>query len=179
MGIRVSLTAGLGLAVAVVAAAAAEPTVITLSCDGTITDKTTTPLQPKPIERMDVVVDLDEQTVSFHAYIAPINDVDAASISFGGEQIDLVAQLALEAKVITTDIRGVLDRVTGHLLATTTLYPTKQPYDPNTIVVSDEYDVDCKAWPIKANHWHQTARPTRPAGDSLPAGSGACFEVAP
>ena len=68
--------------------------------------------------------------MSFQAYIAPINDVDAASISFGGEQIDLVPQLALEAKVITTDIRGVLDRVTGHLLATTTLYPTKQPYDP-------------------------------------------------
>ena len=83
--------------------------------------------------------------MSFQAYIAPINDVDAASISFGGEQIDLVAQLALEAKVITTDVRGVLDRVTGHMRATTTLYPTKQPYDPNTIVVSDEYDVVCKA----------------------------------
>ena len=113
MGVRVSLIAVcLGFAVAAVTTAAAEPTVITLSCDGTITDKTTIPLQLKPIERMDVVVDLDEQTVSFQAYIAPINDVDPASISFGGEQIDLV--LAPEAKVITTNIRGMFDRVTGH-----------------------------------------------------------------
>ena len=52
---------------------------------------------------------------------------------------------SLHWKVITTDVRGVLDRVTGHMRATTTLYPTKQPYDPNTIVVSDEYDVVCKA----------------------------------
>src|SRR5262249_32893467 len=120
-----------------------EPTVITLSCDGTITDKTTIPLQLKPIERMDVVVDLDEQTVSFQAYIAPINDVDPASISFGGEQIALV--LAPEATVITTNIRAVLDGVTGHMLATTTLYPTKQPYDLNTVIVSDDFDVVCKA----------------------------------
>jgi hypothetical protein len=43
MGVRVSLTVVcLGLAVAVVAAAAAEPKVITLSCDGTVTDETST-----------------------------------------------------------------------------------------------------------------------------------------
>jgi len=129
-------------------ALAAEPRVITLSCNGTITDKTTnTPLpadhQPKPVE-MGVVVNLDEQTVSFEGYVVPINSVDAAIITFGGEQVGPIAQLA-RSQGYRQVIRGSLDRVTGHMDANTNQYPTKQPYDPNTIVVSDQFDVVCKA----------------------------------
>ena len=48
--------------------ARAEPKVITLSCDGTVTDTTTTSLsidrQPQPIEKMGVVANLNERTVT-------------------------------------------------------------------------------------------------------------------
>jgi hypothetical protein len=131
-------------------ASAENVRVITLSCDGTITDKTNRPAplvdhQPKPVEKMGVVVNLDEQTVSFQGYIARIIIADAANVNFGGEQVDgPLAQLD-RSTGHRQNITGVLDRVTGHMLATTTLNPTKQPYDPNAVVVSDEYDVVCKA----------------------------------
>lgn len=48
--------------------AGAEPKVITLSCDGTVTDTTTTSLsidrQPQPIEKKGVVANLNERTVT-------------------------------------------------------------------------------------------------------------------
>jgi hypothetical protein len=48
--------------------ARAEPTVIMLSCDGPVTDTTTTSLsidrQPPPIENMGVVANLNEPTVT-------------------------------------------------------------------------------------------------------------------
>ena len=48
--------------------ARAEPKVITLSCDRTVTDTTTTSLsidrQPQPIEKMGVVANLNERTVT-------------------------------------------------------------------------------------------------------------------
>src|SRR5215469_13731457 len=65
------------------AAADNEPKVVTLSCDGTLTDTTRTPFpldhQPKPIEQMGVVANLNMRTVSFMGYVAPIINVDAAS----------------------------------------------------------------------------------------------------
>jgi hypothetical protein len=36
---------------------------------------------------MGVVVNFDERTVSFLGYVARINEVDAANVSFGGKQI--------------------------------------------------------------------------------------------
>ena len=48
--------------------ARAEPKVITLSCDGPVTDTTTTSLsidrQPQPIEKTSVVANLNERTVT-------------------------------------------------------------------------------------------------------------------
>ena len=54
-------------------ARAADPAVITLSCNGKITDS-----EPKPVEKMGVVANLKERTVSFMGFIAPISTVDAA-----------------------------------------------------------------------------------------------------
>ncbi len=60
-------------------ARAAEPKVITLSCDGTITDTSSRPLdpQPKPIEKMGVVPNLTEGTVSFMGWTATPKELTA------------------------------------------------------------------------------------------------------
>jgi hypothetical protein len=113
------------------------PNVITLSCEGTLTPTygANEPEAPQPLQKTGVVVNLGEQTVFFLGYVAPIYDVDEASINFGGRQVvDYGFSIA---------IRGNIDRLTGRMDATTALSdPTKQP-DPNTATV--HYDVICKA----------------------------------
>ncbi|MGC2075440.1 MAG: hypothetical protein WA728_05285 [Xanthobacteraceae bacterium] len=118
-------------------AAENEPKVITLSCDGTLTPTygANKPEVPQPLQKASVIVNLDEQTVFFFGYVIPIDDVDEASINFGGRQIvDYGFSVA---------IRGSIDRVTGRMDATTVLSdPTKQP-DPNAATI--HYDVICEA----------------------------------
>jgi hypothetical protein len=118
-------------------AAENEPRLITLSCDGTLTPTygANDPEAPQPLQRSSVIVNLDEQTVFFLGYVAPIHDVDEASINFGGKQIvDYGFSVA---------IMGNIDRVTGRMDTTTVLSdPTEQP-DPNSAMV--HYDVICKA----------------------------------
>jgi len=113
-----------------------EPKVITLSCDGTLTPPygANKPEVPQPLQKAGVIVNLDEQTVFFFGYVIPIDDVDEASINFGGRQIvDYGFSVA---------IRGNIDRVSGRMDATTVLSdPTKQP-DPNTATI--HYDMICK-----------------------------------
>jgi hypothetical protein len=46
---------------------------------------------------MGLVVNLDERTVSFMGWVAPINLLDAASIQFGGGEIGPGAQIAAKA----------------------------------------------------------------------------------
>jgi hypothetical protein len=115
----------------------AAENVITLSCDGTLTPTygANKPADPQPLQKTGVVVNLDEQTVFFLGYVVPIDEVDEASINFGGRQIvDYRFSIA---------ISGNIDRVTGRMDATTVLSdPTKQP-DPNTATI--HYDVTCKA----------------------------------
>jgi hypothetical protein len=118
-------------------AAENEPKVITLSCDGTLTPTygANKPEVPQPLQRASVIVNFDEQTVFFFGYVIPIDDVDEASINFGGRQIvDYGFSVA---------IRGNIDRVSGRMDATTVLSdPTKLP-DPNTATI--HYDMICKA----------------------------------
>jgi hypothetical protein len=114
-----------------------ELKVITLSCEGTLTPTygANKSEAPQPLQKTGVVVNLDEQTVFFLGYVAPIYDIDEATINFGGRQVvDYGFSLV---------IRGNIDRVTGRMDATTALSdPTKQP-DPNAATV--HYDVVCKA----------------------------------
>jgi hypothetical protein len=131
-----------------VQAAENEPKVVTLSCAGTLTDTTSTsqiPIdhQPKPIERMGVVANLNERTVSFMGFVAPISTDNAASINFNGED-EPSAQTARKAGY-TVRIDGYLDRVTGHMIADIMTYETKRLSDPNAIIDKDSYDVLCKA----------------------------------
>jgi hypothetical protein len=118
-------------------AAENEGKVITLSCAGTLTPTygANKPEAPQPLQKTALVVNLDEQTVFFLGYVVPIDEVDEASINFGGMQIvDYGFSIA---------VRGNIDRVTGRMDATTVLFdPTKQP-DPNTATI--HYDVVCRA----------------------------------
>jgi hypothetical protein len=84
---------------------AEEPTVITLSCDGT------TKVYVKreesninPVTKMGVVVNLAERTVSFDGRVAHIDHVDAAVIYFGGDSVK--------------DTTGYIDGKTGAMMAT-------------------------------------------------------------
>jgi hypothetical protein len=86
-------------------AQAEEPTVITLSCDGT------TKVYVKreegninPVTKMGVVVNLAERTVSFDGHVAHIDHVDAAVIYFGGDSVK--------------DATGYIDGKTGSMMAT-------------------------------------------------------------
>jgi hypothetical protein len=127
-------------------ARAADPTVITLSCNGKIIDTgSAVDHDPKPIEKMGVVANLRERTVSFMGFIASIGTVDAAAINFNGEQLGPAGQIAGKAG-LTIRIDGILDRVTGHMVADVWTYK-KGADDPASLLsdVTDHYDVLCKA----------------------------------
>jgi hypothetical protein len=111
-------------------AQAAEPTLITLSCDGTLTGRIGAKT-PEPVQQMGVIVDLDKRTVSWLGYVAGVGNVDTANINFGGRQ---------SVGYYNIFIRGNINRVTGHMDAVTiTSDPTKKPYDPNSSIF--HYDV--------------------------------------
>ena len=112
-------------------AQAAETKEITMSCDGTVTDPLLTNDKPKPVEKIGVVVNLDERTVSFMGYVARINAIDAANISFGGKQPEP------NSDFIAT-ISGDIDRVTGSVEATI------KPTDPSLSYFRTHYSLLCR-----------------------------------
>src|SRR5215472_8768258 len=77
-----------------------EPKEFTLSCDGTLTrtSDANKPMHMEVLQKISVVVNLNDQTVFFLGYVIPISDVDQVSIDFGGRQIvDYVASRNLES----------------------------------------------------------------------------------
>jgi hypothetical protein len=116
-------------------AAENEGTVITLSCEGTLTRTyaANKPSDPEPLQTARVVVNLDDQTIFFLGYVVPIESVDEASINFGARQIVDYG--------FSIGIRGHIDRASGRMDVTTmTLDPTK-PNDPD--IATLRYDVVC------------------------------------
>ena len=95
--IKITALALLPLALGNSHARAADPTVITLSCDGTVTDTSSTPIpvdrKPKLVEKMGVVANLNERTVYFIGFITPISTADAAAINFNGNTIGPAAEV--------------------------------------------------------------------------------------
>ena len=96
-------------------AQAVEPTVITLSCDGTVRDSRASVGKGKPIKNMGLVANLAERTASFSSYVIHIDNVTAANISFSG---DTTTQFGVATGIKIT-IVGDIDRVTGAMTATT------------------------------------------------------------
>ena len=85
-------------------AQAEEPTVITLSCDGTTKAYVKSEESINPVTKMGVVVNLAERAVSFDGHVARIDHVDAAVIYFGGDSVK--------------DTTGYIDGKTGTMMAT-------------------------------------------------------------
>jgi hypothetical protein len=95
----------------------AEPTSITLSCEGTIKDAGAINEKPQVIGYMGLVVDLTARSVAgFGGIVAHIDRADAAGISFSGHGVD-------------TTVAGEIDRVTGAVFATTTTTALIWSYD--------------------------------------------------
>jgi copper chaperone CopZ len=101
-----NITTILFLSLVIVAhAQASEPTVITLSCDGTVKTSVGNIEGPrKAINKLDTVVDLAEQTVSFAGFVAQIETIDGAVVFFGS---------GIDPAI------GNIDQVTGVMSATT------------------------------------------------------------
>jgi hypothetical protein len=112
------------------AAAENDPKIVTLSCDGIVKLES----KPEPTEKMGVVVNLEEKTVSFEGWVARIGYVDAALIQFGGKQ------LGQQIKGADITINGEIDRVTGRMTASTTI-----SYSPTTPDTNGTFDMNCKA----------------------------------
>jgi hypothetical protein len=103
-------------------AQAAEPTVITLSCDGTVrTDVGKDKGQREAISKVGVVVNLAERTVSFTGYVGQIDNADAAVIEFSGNKN--------KTQGVNSDTGGFIDRVTGAMNATTSVGWLRMEYD--------------------------------------------------
>ena len=116
---------GTMIAAADVDAQPSEPTSITLSCDGQVTD-----LQhgtnPEPIRGWGIVVNLQARTVSGgFGIVARTDTVDDAGISFSGN-----GELGPRVRI---NVYGYIDRVTGAVEATT--------MTDNTI---NKYELHCK-----------------------------------
>jgi hypothetical protein len=104
--VRTNITTILFLSlVIVVHARASEPTVVTLSCDGAVKTSVGNNEEPrKAINKLDVVVDLANQTVSFADFVAQIENIDGAAVFFGSGMDPAI---------------GNIDQVTGVMSATT------------------------------------------------------------
>jgi hypothetical protein len=90
----------------------AEATILTLPCDGTMTNLTwTSNHKPEPVTNMGLVVNLSEGTVTGFAFPARIYKTDATRVEFKGESGNW-------------SVWGTIDRITSTVKATTTvLYP--------------------------------------------------------
>jgi hypothetical protein len=110
-------------------AQAAETTVITLTCDGKKTDAKASEAKPEPVEKIGLVVNLGERTVSgFAGIVARIAKVDAAHISFGSTVKRSLLSFRSEPAASVT-VMGDIDRVTGAVSATIMTTATASSYD--------------------------------------------------
>jgi len=91
----------------------AEATILSLSCDGTMTNLAwNSDHKPEPVTNMGLVVNLSEGTVTGFAFPARIYKTDATRVEFKGENGNW-------------SVWGSIDRVTSTVKASTTvLYPT-------------------------------------------------------
>jgi hypothetical protein len=95
-------------------AAAQTPTVITLSCDGTMQQDTADTREQ--VTKLGLVINLAEQTIVGFGIAAHIDLIDASSMEFSGEGPIVDGG----SKIGTLFATGAIDRVTGIVSATTT-----------------------------------------------------------
>jgi hypothetical protein len=95
-------------------ATAQTPSVIYLSCDGTMQKDTADTREQ--VTKWELVVNLADQTVVGFGIAAHIDQIDASSIAFSGEG----PVVDRGSKIGTLFAEGAIDRVTGIVSATTT-----------------------------------------------------------
>jgi hypothetical protein len=115
-----------------VSAQAAETTIITLACDGTVLQGRASDGERKPVKNIGLIANLAEQTVSFSRYVAHIDSVTAADISFSGK---IITRFNGQDGIKIT-VAGDIDRVTGAMTATA-----------DSFLWTDTYELLCK--PVK------------------------------
>ncbi len=113
-----------------------EGNLITLTCDGVLTPTyaDNRPANPQPLQKAEVIANLNEQTVFFLGYTVPIESIDEASIKFGARQ-------NVEYGFIV-EISGNIDRSTDEVTATLLMLDPTQPGDPVTAMI--RYGMVCK-----------------------------------
>jgi riboflavin synthase alpha subunit len=85
--------------------------------------------QPEPVNKIGFVVNLADHTVTFSGYVARIDDIDAAHISFSGEKRLSNGSVRTGTVIVT----GHIDRVANVVSATT-----------KTTAAAFTYDLLCK-----------------------------------
>ena len=110
-------------------AQAAETTLITLSCDGKKTDAKASDAKPEAIQKMGVIVNFADRTVSgFAGIVARIAKFDAAHVPFGSTSKKSLLGFRAKPEGSVTVI-GEIDRVTGVVSATAMTPETTYSYD--------------------------------------------------
>ena len=107
-------------------AKAAEPTMLTLSCDGKVTDTKATDAKSEPVNKIGVVVNLTDRTVSFLGYVAQIDSIDAADVTFSGET---KVKMGGQSTGVGVYVMGDIDRVTGAMSAATMSTASTHSYE--------------------------------------------------
>jgi hypothetical protein len=95
---------------------------ITLSCDGKITNGD---VKGDPVNKVGVVVNFLNRTVSFNGYVVPITKVDEANVAFDGR----TNNGSVDGMSISTHVSGSVDRVTGAVIAETITKVTMQTWE--------------------------------------------------
>ena len=85
--------------------------------------------QPEPINKMGFVVNLADHTVTFGGYVARIERIDDASISFRGEKAVSIGNV----QAGTVVVMGHIDPVSNTVSVTT-----------KTAAAAFSYDLHCK-----------------------------------
>jgi hypothetical protein len=118
-------------------ARAEEPTVVMLSCDGTMTDfvnsgdkLTGTPVAKQPIRALSIIVDLAAKTVTFDGRRLALDTADDALVGFSSGHFP------------DDDVLGSIDRITGKTEVSETTVRGSERWSSERW---SYYDLVCKA----------------------------------
>jgi hypothetical protein len=108
-----AITATFLLALPLLPVHAQQQNTITLACNGTskLTATAAANIQPDPITKLGIIVNVADRTVTFMDYVMPVTGINATLVRFEGRQ-----QQTFEGQLFGKpfSILGLIDRVTGY-----------------------------------------------------------------
>ena len=105
-----------------------------MSCDGTMRNLRDEPVKPKPTDKIGLVVNLAEHTVSGFGVVAHIDNADDATVKFSSEDIT-------PDRTIAVSVKGEINRLTGK---TWIFHQTEIEVDTERIKTTYGYNLVCK-----------------------------------